>query len=133
LLIRHKEYEMIGPATVSTKSRSWEITGPLVLLNTPRLTADGLFEMLTIRLEEARELVRKNGAVSAIGHRATAEILSALLATPCAARRSEHTQMPGETVLVFNLRRRLPEGAVLRTIEEIERVGYTFCLLHRIR
>lgn len=51
----------------------------ITLLNTSILTAYGVFEFQPVTISEAREMVKKAEIVSAIGHAATAAILSDLL------------------------------------------------------
>ena len=107
----------------------------LILLNTSTLTSYGTFTYRPLSLEEARELVRETVAQgiavrSAIGHEATAELLTRLLQYPVAAQRIEVRQAVNETVLVFKLKGRVAEGRVL-TLAELEEVGYEFGLLTR--
>lgn len=106
----------------------------ITLLNTSILTNYGLFEYSRLEVEEARQLVQdnKNEVWSAIGHAATAAILSELLGIEVAVNRTDYRQEPGETALIFKLRQRLLEGQILSR-EEIEKIGYDFGLLRRIR
>lgn len=71
------------------------------------------------------------GFQSAIGHQATAEILSELLSVPVGVNRIEYSQQVGERAIVFKLRGRVPEGCIL-TRNQIEEIGYDFGLLERI-
>ncbi len=80
-----------------------------------------------ISLQEAREIVATDVAESYIGHQATADVLSVLLGIPVPMRRAELHVSQGR-LIIFGLARRLPEGAVLRTPEEIEAVGYSLYL-----
>ena len=104
---------------------------PVWLLNAPIITADGLFRSRTLTLDEARDLVRRHGFASAIGHAQTAAIVSELLGITCPMRRIEFRQRCGQHALVFRLARRLEEGRVLQDREAIERVGYGFMLITR--
>lgn len=107
----------------------------LTLLNGGILTEYGTYTYAPLSTEEARALVRKHlaggGAVeSAVGHEATAELLSYLLDITVPANRIEYRQAPGDTALVFKLCARPPEGKAL-TREEVEAVGYELGLLTR--
>ncbi len=104
---------------------------PVWLLNAPIITADGVFHSTTLVLTEARTLVEKHGFCSAIGHATTAALVSRLLQIECPVRRTDYVQLPGQKALVLRLARRLCEGQVLLSLEEIEQVGYSFMLITR--
>lgn len=101
----------------------------LALLNTSILTADGTFDLRTITLEEAKDLVNEaTGLDSAIGHESTAQIMTELLGISVPVNRQMFVQQPGQQALVFKLNGRPPEGTILSR-EDIERIGYKFQLL----
>ncbi len=101
----------------------------VTLFNTSILTAFGAYRYEPLALEEARRLVT-GGFVSAIGHESTARMLSEMLGVAVAVRRVDYQQQVGEQAIVFKLKRRPPEGAILTT-EEIQIIGYEFGLLTR--
>ena len=108
----------------------------LTLLNTSILTNFGTYIYQPLTLEEARALVgefqqSRKQIQSAIGHQATAELLSSLLAINVAVNRIEYLQAVGDVALVFKLKVRPPEGKVLSR-EEVEKMGYEFGLLRRV-
>lgn len=109
----------------------------IVLLNTSIITTEGTYHLSKISLEEVREFFDaavknpSNTLLSAIGHQATADILSDLLGTPIQANRIEYVQEIDDVALVFKLRARVPEGRIL-TRAEIEKIGYDFFELARI-
>jgi len=100
------------------------------LLNTSIITADGNYSLETIILKDAKELVQ-DGFQSAIGHFATAQIISELLEIECPVNRIIYHQKLGEVAVVFKMNGRPPEGKILAR-EEIERIGYTWKKLIRI-
>lgn len=104
----------------------------ITLLNTSILTNYGTFEFSLISLAKAKELVKNNEIQSAIGHSATAEVLTQLLGVEIKNNRIEFNQALGEVALVFKLKARISEGKVL-TSAEIEEIGYEFGILRRIK
>lgn len=106
----------------------------LTLLNASILTAYGNFRFEPLELKEARNLIKEfseneNKSIeSAIGHTATAEILSELLNFKIGTNRSEFFQTTEDLALIFKLKKRVPEGKVLNR-NEIEEFGYEFGLL----
>ena len=108
----------------------------LILLNTSILTSFGTYIYQPLTLEESRSLVGEfqqagKQIKSAIGHQATAELLSELLGIAVADNRSDAKQAVGTLALVFKLKIRPPEGTVLSRAE-LEAIGYEFGLLSRI-
>lgn len=109
----------------------------LVFLNASVLTSYGDFRFERLSLDEAKELVKKfakdetKQIESAIGHVATAEILTELLDYRVETNRIEFIQTTGDTALVFKLKKRAPEGAVLNRAQ-VEEIGYEFGLLTKI-
>jgi Domain of unknown function (DUF1874) len=101
----------------------------VTLLNSSILTAFGTYCYESLSLEEARHLVSE-GFVSAIGHESTARVLSELLEVTVPVRRDEYQQQVRERAIVFKLKRRPPEGAIL-TVDEMRSIGYELGLLIR--
>lgn len=104
----------------------------ITLLNTSVLTSYGTFSFHGIPLVEAKGLVKKNGFVSAIGHSATAEVLSDLLEIEVIANRTEFVQSIENIAIIFKLKSRVPEGKILNRTE-IEEIGYEFGVLRRLK
>lgn len=101
----------------------------VTILNTSILTSDGVYRMKTISLESAKVIIA-DGFQSAVGHQATAEILTELLGVPVPVNRIMFEQADNSSALVFKLKARAPEGTILSR-EEIEKLGYEFKLLER--
>lgn len=105
----------------------------LGLLNTTIVTNDGLYEVKSISLEEAKNLFHSYTEVdSAIGHESTAQLFSTLVEGDVVAHRQQFAQAPGQEALVLKLKGRAPEGVIL-SLEEIEAMGYEFKLMTRLR
>jgi phage host-nuclease inhibitor protein Gam len=107
----------------------------LTFLNAAIITAHGTFEFQKLLLKEAREIVagfnEANRKIqSAIGHAATAELMTMLLKFPVPQNRIDFVQTTEAAALVFKLKKRAPEGVVL-TREELEEIGYELGLLTR--
>lgn len=104
---------------------------PIAILNGAIITADGEYSCQTISLAEAKQLVQlAPGTLSAVGHQATAEILTDLLGIEVTFNRINFHQKPGQQALIFKLNSRPPEGIILSR-NEIEAFGYQFQLLSR--
>ncbi|HLM61008.1 MAG TPA: DUF1874 domain-containing protein [Pyrinomonadaceae bacterium] len=104
----------------------------LVLLNAPVLTTFGKFDFAPISVDEARKIIGEAETVeSAIGHAATAEIMTRLLDYKVETNRIEFFQTAEDITLIFRLKRRIGEGKVL-SAEEIEEIGYEFGMLKKI-
>lgn len=103
----------------------------LVLLNSPVLTSYGVFEFEKVSLERAKEIIHQAERVeSAIGHAATAEVITKNLQFRVEMKRIEFRQMIDDIALVFKLKKRPGEGKILNA-EEIEKIGFEFGLLKR--
>lgn len=119
----------------------YEWRHPLLLLNTSIITAPGVYRLSDpIPQERARKIVHwcltdwnmniGEGILSAIGHEATAQIMTELLGTGIDVNRIASTQASGQLALVFKLRGRPPEGTILARAE-VEQIGYDFQILER--
>lgn len=106
----------------------------LALLNTSILTTAGDYSLVDINLEEARQIVKENNGNldSAVGHKATAEVMTTLLGTDIPVNRQMFLQDVGQQALVFKLNGRLEEGKIL-TVSDLEQIGYKFQLLTRMK
>lgn len=71
--------------------------------------------------EDARKLLVTQRWESAVGHEATAKILSEILGVTVPAQRKAIKLQIGDAVLVFQLLQRLPEGKILNE-EELREV-----------
>lgn len=100
------------------------------LLNCAIITGgEGLYEYKPISVDQAKEII-KDGFISAIGHQATAQVLSTLLETEIPANRIQFKQGLNQKAVVFSLNKRIEEGRIL-TVEEIEEIGYSLNLLEK--
>lgn len=113
-----------------------EQSTPLTLLNTSVITSPGEYRYERLSVDKVKELVEKyvdsNRSIqSAIGHQATADVLTSLLGVSVPVNRMDYHQAKGERALVFKLLQRAPEGRILDRAE-IEAIGYEFGLLTRL-
>jgi hypothetical protein len=99
----------------------------VILINSPVLVEYGdciCYQQCS--LKEAKYIVNNpnNKIISAIGHTATAEIMTAFLGIDVPLNRIQYKlQKQSDTFLVFRLNERIEEGRVLSG-EEIEKIGY---------
>jgi len=105
---------------------------PVLLLNSPVLTAPGQYRLRRITCKQACALVQNRPYVSAIGHKATAEVMSSLLGIQIPFARVGIEQQPGQIAIVLRLLKRPPEGVVLTTRAELNAFGYEFARLDRL-
>ncbi len=79
-----------------------------------------------LTLEEVSCLL-KEGYTSAVGHTATAQVLSLLLGMEVPSNRTSISLSQGDRVIVFQIRTRLEEGRVLsrEEVEALHRQGLT--------
>lgn len=93
----------------------------------------GVFEVREISREDAILLLQStvNTVVSAVGHEATAQVLTELLGIPVTTNRIEVKFRPGDAAIVLKLNGRLPEGKVISS-QEMEKIGYKLYLVRCI-
>jgi urate oxidase len=77
-------------------------------------------------IEEVRQLLSR-GFVSAVGHQATATLLSQLLGIEVPFNRVTVKAEPGDILIHFVLRERIPEGKIL-TLEELQSLPFDFAI-----
>lgn len=96
---------------------------------------DAVFKISRINVEIAKIIVKSaianDNLTSAIGHSATAEILSMLLNTNIPVNRTSVYFKPGDEAIAFTLKKRLQEGQVIKSVEELEQIGYDFYYIVR--
>jgi len=80
--------------------------------------------MKKIDIAEARKIVQLRKPVSYIGHLGTAQALETLLGIHVPLNRSQLKIQSGE-MLVFTLNKRLNEGEIITSVEEINKIGYS--------
>lgn len=102
----------------------------ITLLNTSILTVFGKYEYVPATLCDVQSFVRGSDFQSAIGHQATADILTELLGVPVPVNRINYTQEVHDIAVVFKLRGRAPEGVIFDRAQ-VEEIGYDFGFLTR--
>ncbi len=128
LELKEIAFEIEGkPGRIRRGRKKKEMLG---ILNTAIITAPGRYEMHTISVDSAQALVFQMSWVSAIGHEATAQILSEILQITIPVNRIAYVQQPRERAIVFKLRGRPEEGKILSR-EEIDPIGYDLYVLTR--
>ena len=105
---------------------------PVAVLNCAIVTSDGIYECHDCTLDDARKIVRGDyDYISAVGHEATAQVLTELLGVEIPMNRIEFKQQDNQMALVFKINGRIPEGKILSR-EEIEKIGYSFKTLYKV-
>jgi hypothetical protein len=96
----------------------------------PFKDAKARFEISRISIEEAKEILKNNNFVSAVGHASTAELLTQLLGISVPSQRIQIFFGSGDIGVAFVLKTRIEEGKVL-TKEEINKIGMDIYLIKR--
>lgn len=100
----------------------------IAILNSSILTSFGSYTYKPLSVDAAKSLL-KDGFISYVAHEATKQVISKLFNIELPQNRGMYFQQPGEIAIVFKLNKRLAEGEVLRTKDEIEEAGFTIGLL----
>lgn len=104
---------------------------PIALFNGTVATTNGLYSIKDIDVDTAKMYVKQNGFISAIGHEATAKIMSRLLEQDIPMNRIQFHQEVGQKAIAFKLNKRPDEGIVLNK-EEVESIGYSLKIMERL-
>ena len=102
------------------------------ILNSPILTDYGLWAFEGPLLIDQVRSKLTNGFVSAIGHRASANVLSQHLNICIPAQRRQINMKPGDEALILRLKQRLPEGKILNE-GELKALDFELGLLTRLK
>ena len=87
-----------------------------------------LIKARQLSVKEASELLKSEPFVSAVGHESTAKALSNVFGVEIQFNRVQITLQPGDKLLSIILKKRLEEGRVIKTVEELNAIGYTIWL-----
>lgn len=101
------------------------------LFNGTVATTNGIYKISDIDKHRARKIIMREGFVSAIGHKSTAQALSDLISVDIPMNRINFKQEVGQKAIVIKLNKRPPEGIILNR-EEIEKIGYSLKLMERL-
>ena len=106
----------------------------LGLLNTSIITTTGTYKMVDLTLTQEKDLVQanKDNLLSAIGHSATADVLTKLLAVDVPANRIVFSQDIGQQAIVLKMKGRLPDDVKDLTIDDMHQIGFDLFLLTRL-
>lgn len=104
---------------------------PIAIFNGTVASTNGLYRISDIDITSAKKLIHTYGFVSAIGHEATAQILTEILGIDIPLNRIQFQQSVTQVAVVFKLNVRPAEGVVLSR-EEVEKIGYSLKLMERL-
>lgn len=105
-----------------TKERTAPVTTYIMSTTIIPSGSWGTWSMVPASIEEVAAAIAE-GAISAIGHQDTAEMIRTSTNQPIAANRITVKPQVGDTFFCFSLKQRPPEGAVLSR-EQLEAIGY---------
>ena len=103
----------------------------IYVLNSAVLTSFGVYRYTQITIGMARDMLRTNEFISAVGHEPTAKLMSKILGVEIPYNRMEVKMNIGDVAVVFRLKQRIPEGKVLSE-EDMKNIGYEIGLLERV-
>lgn len=107
----------------------------IILFNTTILTGgEGGYRLSKVSIEKFNEIWHWHGyeKVSAIGHEATAEVISTILKEKIPVNRVAIKQEVGDIGLVLKMKGRIPEGTVLTDPAELGKIGYELFILEML-
>ena len=81
-----------------------------------------------VSLEDVKEFLKENSFISAVGHQATADVMSRLLGIQIPFNRIQVTLKEGDVLIVFQLMTRLEEGKVLSE-QELSQLQFKFLVV----
>jgi Domain of unknown function (DUF1874). len=86
---------------------------------------DAILKARTVTIGDVKKALENSSFVSAVGHEATAQIMSELIGVSIPYNRAPIKLKAGDTLVVFQLLKRLEEGRVLSS-DEIKALPYKF-------
>ena len=102
----------------------------LYVMNTTMMpNPEGTYKSNLISLQEAKELIKAGDFTSAVGHPATAELMSDVLNADIPFNRMTVSLKSGDNMLCLKLKPRLGEGVIIKNKTDLESVGYDFVLI----
>lgn len=85
--------------------------------------SEAVVHVSKISAEQAKQLIKDREIESYVGHEATAQLLSLLLGIDVPLNRGNLKVYDGD-LIVLTLASRLPEGTVIKSIEDIKNINY---------
>jgi hypothetical protein len=83
-----------------------------------------LIKAKQLSVEEAKKILQSEAFVSAVGHQSTAEALTNVFGVEIKFNRIQIQLKPGDKLISIILKKRLEEGKVIKTVEELNEIGY---------
>ena len=91
--------------------------GQLYLLNSSVITDFGRYVYESIKIDTAAKMVKSMEFISAIGHQASADVMTQQLGTFIPSNRTSINMQVGDQAIVFKLKERLDEGRTYTSAE----------------
>ncbi len=103
------------------------------ILNAAVITNYGIFTYEELQLGEVRQKLKNNAIICAIGHESTAKLFSIITGYEVTPNRIQVKMVNGDHAIVFWMNKRLPEGYIVTTIEELSEIGFSFGWLSMVK
>jgi hypothetical protein len=94
-----------------------KIKGKFYFLNSSVITDFGRYVYESINIDKAKNMVKRNEFISAIGHQASADVMAQQLGTNVECSRISIKMEVGDQAIVFKLKDRLDEGRIYTSAE----------------
>jgi len=107
----------------------WVFEFMLYILNSSTLPLKSgkeyIIKAKELTIEEAKKILQSEPFISAIGHESTAKALTNIFGVEVKFNRIQIFLDDGDKLITIILKKRLEEGQILKTVEELEQVGYS--------
>lgn len=103
------------------------------LMNSSVIVHDGIYELFSITIGQAKSFMKDKKVLSAIGYQETADVITEILGINVNASRNKVMMEKGDEALVFKLYNRVNKLDKGKLTKDFIRNNYSFKLMRRIK